>query len=296
MLNFSPIRLADRRLISELLGQFPQDSTDYTFSNLYGWRTMFHTSCTFVDNTLLIRFSNQGTCGYMMPVGEKALESVELLLEDSQARKKPFLMKGITLSMYENLQNTYPDRFMFSADHDNDEYVYLTQKLSSLSGKKLQSKRNHINRFKADHPDWEYISILNKIETRPCLEMLNRWMHSFSPQAAFSRRYDYYAARTMLHHFRSFELSGGLIRTGGKVVAFALGKPLTADTFVVHVEKAFSDIQGAYSLINQQLALHEASPFTFINREEDMGLENIRKAKLSYQPVRLLEHFSVTLL
>jgi hypothetical protein len=297
MLNFFPIHFTDRQAFSDILRQYPQASTDYTFSNLYGWRMMFHTECVFVADMFMIRFFHKGTFGYMMPVGarDKVVEAVELLVEDAEAHKRPFLMKGVTVSMCEELNDKYPNRFVFSPDHDNDEYIYLTEKLADLSGKKFQSKRNHINRFKEEHPDWEYVRIKNTIETRVCIEMLDQWMHTFSPGIAVTRRYDYRATRTMLRHFNYLGLSGGFIRTGGKVVAFALGEPLTADTFVVHVEKAFGDIQGAYSLINQQFAIHEAASFTFINREEDMGLENIRKAKLSYHPTALLEHFTVTL-
>jgi hypothetical protein len=295
MLNFHPVRLADRQMISDIFGRYAQESADYTFSNLYSWRAMFHTGCDVVEGTLVLRFTCKAVSGYMMPVGPKALEILPLLLKDAEERGKPFLMKGVTATARDAIEGAYPGRFDFVHDKDNDEYLYRTERLASLSGKKLQSKRNHINHFKAEYPDWEYVSVKGPNETLLCMRMLRYWMRTLPPESAAGRRYDYHAAHTMLRHFNYFGLSGGLIRAGRDIVAFALGEPLNADTFVVHVEKAFADTRGAYSLINQEIAVNEAAGYTLINREEDMGLANIRKAKLSYYPVSMVEHFTVTL-
>jgi hypothetical protein len=300
MLKFSPICLEDSRALSDLLRQSPPFSADYTFSNLYAWRKLFHTECAFEGGTCLIRFRHlhQTVSGYMMPIGPevKALAAVEQLVEDAAMRGKPFLMKGVTLSMRESLEAAYPNRFLFTPDPGNNEYIYRTEKLATLSGKKLQSKRNHIHRFKKEYPEWKYIRLESNRETRECLVMLDQWMHTFPADTAAGRRHDYHATRVMLRHLRCFGLSGGMIKIGSRVVAFTLGEALGEDTFVVHVEKAFAGVPGAYALINQQFALWEVKDrYTFINREEDMGLENIRKAKLSYHPERLLEHFAVTL-
>ena len=84
-------------------------------------------------------------------------------------------------------------------------------------------------------------------------------------------------------------LKGGVLWAGGQVVAFTLGEELNQDMFVVHIEKALADIQGAYPMINQQFLIHEASQYSYVNREEDTGAEGLRKAKLSYYPAFLQE-------
>ncbi|MDR2791802.1 MAG: phosphatidylglycerol lysyltransferase domain-containing protein [Tannerellaceae bacterium] len=295
MLRFHPIRLVDRQMISDILRQYSPGSADYTFSNIYSWRALFHTECDVIEDTLVLRFVHNGVAGYMMPVGKKALDMFPLIFQDANERNRPFLMKGVTVAARDIIEQAYPERFNFEHDRDNDEYLYLSEQLVSLSGKGLQSKRNHINRFEAEYPDWEYVSVHSHTETRLCMEMLRLWMRTLPPETAASRMYDYRAAHTMLRHFKYFGLSGGLIRVGKDIIAFSLGEPLNDSTFVVHVEKAFSNIRGAYSLINRQFAKHEAAGYTFINREEDMGLANIRKAKLSYRPVSMVEHFTVTL-
>jgi len=87
-----------------------------------------------------------------------------------------------------------------------------------------------------------------------------------------------------LRLLEELKLTGGLIRVEGRVIAFAIGEPLNPDTFVVHIEKAFADIQGAYPIINQQFAANAAKDYLYVNREEDTGSEGLRKAKLSYRP------------
>jgi len=226
----------------------------------------------------------------MMPIGKMPLrDAFELMVEDAKENRIPFQMKGISSKMWETIQHEIPGEFRRLPDRNNDEYIYLSEKLIKLSGKKLQSKRNHINRFKADNPDWVYFPLTTKAELDECAAMLDEWEDVNSMKIDFSQRYDYIATKILLENFEYLQLRGGAIRVNGKIVAFTIGEPLTADSFVVHVEKAFGEMNGAYTMINQQFIEHEASEFMYINREEDMGKENLRKAKMSYYPDILLE-------
>lgn len=232
----------------------------------------------------------------MMPIGKMPLtKAMELIIQDAHQNYIPFQMKGVSVVMWENIQREMPGMFHYIHDRNNDEYIYLSEKLIGLSGKKLQSKRNHINRFKADNPDWSFFPITEQKEIEECLAMLDQWEDLNLEKANKTLRYDYLATQTMLEHFSELQLSGGAIRTNGKIVAFTLGEPVNEDTFVVHVEKAYSDVNGAYTIINQQFIEHCASDYKYINREEDMGLENLRKAKLSYYPDLLLEEGTLIL-
>ena len=105
------------------------------------------------------------------------------------------------------------------------------------------------------------------------------------------------AVENAFAHFEAEGLLGGLLReeTGGPVIAYTMGRPLNSDTFIVHIEKAFHDIQGAYPLINQQFVEHNCQGFTYVNREDDTGAEGLRKAKLSYRPAILLDKYYATL-
>jgi hypothetical protein len=195
----------------------------------------------------------------------------------------------------DEIEAEMPDIFDYKFNRSVSDYIYSSEKLVNLTGKKLQSKRNHINRFKREN-EWEYGSLSgNPSLIKECKEMLDQWMEINMADKDPSLVYDDVATTLMLDNFEYLGLKGGVIRVRGKIVAFTIGEPLTRDTFVVHVEKAYTSIHGAYSIINQQFAEHETTGFTYINREEDMGFENLRNAKLSYQPDILLEKYNARL-
>lgn len=291
MINFKQITLSDKRDIDAAFNGNIYRACDFCFANLYAWNARFKTVFAIEHRTIFLRFQDlDGQLYYMMPIGRMPLkDAFDLIMRDAVENKIPFQMKGITSRMWDNIQAEMPGRFRYLPDKDNYEYIYLSEKLIKLSGKKLQSKRNHINRFKADNPDWEYFPITTKEELEECSRMLDEWEEVSISKVDFSKRYDYIATKIMINQFFELQLQGGAIRVNGQIVAFSIGEQLTADSFVVHVEKAFSGINGAYTIINQQFIEHTASEFTYINREEDMGIENLRKAKMSYYPDILLE-------
>lgn len=291
MINFKQITLSDKKDIDACFEGNTYRACDFCFANLYSWNAKFKTVFAIVNRTIFLRFQDSdGQLYYMMPIGKMPLpEAFDLIVQDAKENRIPFQMKGISNKMWEAIQREIPGEFRRLPDRNNDEYIYLSEKLIKLSGKKLQSKRNHINRFKADNPDWVYFPLTSKAELDECTAMLDEWEDVNSMKIDFSQRYDYIATKILLENFDYLQLRGGAIRVNGKIVAFTIGEPLTADSFVVHVEKAFGEMNGAYTMINQQFIEHEASEFTYINREEDMGKENLRKAKMSYYPDILLE-------
>lgn len=291
MINFKQITLADKKDIDCCFQGNIYRACDFCFTNLFTWNACFKTVFAIEHRTVFLRFKDfDGQIYYMMPIGKMPLQDAfQLIMDDAKENGIPFQMKGITTRMWENIQKAMPDQYTWIPDRNNDEYIYLSEKLRTLSGKKLQSKRNHINRFKADNPDWEYFPLTSRKELDECLFMLDEWEENNISKVDKSLRYDYIATKLMLEHFEYLQLRGGAVRVNGKIVAFTIGEPLTQDSFVVHVEKAFGDMNGAYTIINQQFIEHEASEFTYINREEDMGFENLRKAKMSYYPDILLE-------
>ncbi|MFR9165437.1 MAG: DUF2156 domain-containing protein [Dysgonomonas sp.] len=297
MINFKQVELSDKKDIDKSLSVNTYRSCDFCFTNMYAWNAKFKTLYSIKNDTLFLRFNEtDGNVYYMMPIGTMNLKKAfDEVFEDAKKSNIPFLMKGITTRMWEDIESAMPGVFNYTHDRNNDEYIYLSNNLITLSGKKYQSKRNHINRFKADNPDWEYFPITTMKEALECLDMLNEWEDEKTGDTSKTLRYDYLATKIMLENMNVLELRGGAIRVNGKIVAFSVGERLVDDTFVVHVEKAFSDMNGAYTIINQQFAENEAFEYTYINREEDMGLESLRKAKMSYHPDILLQEGILTL-
>jgi hypothetical protein len=194
--------------------------------------------------------------------------------------------------MITEIEAAMPRQFDYKLNRSVSDYIYTSEKLIHLKGKKLQSKRNHINRFKREN-DWKYYSLTgNPSLVEECKNMLDRWMEVNREEKDPSLVYDDCATTLMLDHFDCLDLKGGLICVDGRIAAFSIGEPLTEDTFVVHVEKAFTSVHGAYTIINQQFIENEASGFRYVNREEDMGIENLCQAKMSYHPDILLEKYN----
>ncbi len=297
MINFKPILLSDKKAIDSCLAGNTYRACDFCFTNLYAWQAKFKTTFSIEQDTLFIRYKDiDGELCYVIPIDKMPLEkSLSIIIQDARENNIPFIMKGITIRMWNDIIKVMPDTFKFTHDRNNDEYIYLSERMIGLKGKKLQSKRNHINRFKKDYPDWNYFSLASEKDLQECSNMLDEWEDLNLSKAEKSLRYDYIATKLMLENFGYLELRGGAVKVNGKIVAFTIGEPLTEDTFVIHVEKAYGEIIGAYPIINQQFAEHEISGYKYINREEDMGLDYLRQAKKSYYPDILLQERILTL-
>ncbi len=288
------IELSDRPLISSYLQKQNYRASDFCFTNLYTWGKRFNTQFAVANGWLFIRFKdNYERNSYLKPIGTGDLrEAIEWIIEDHATFDSVFQLRGLTEEMISEVSAAFPERFNYNLNRSVSDYIYTTEKLIQLKGKKLQSKRNHINRFKREN-NWSYQSLERNPETvEACKRVLDKWMRVNGEEKDLTLEYDDFATTLMLEHFDYLELKGGAIRVNDEIVAFAIGERLTEDTFVVHVEKAFSSVHGAYAIINQQFVENEMMDFTYVNREEDMGLDNLRKAKLSYQPDILLKKYN----
>ena len=172
--------------------------------------------------------------------------------------------------------------------------MYETEKLITLSGKKLHGKRNHINKFKSVYSDWCYERITDE-NVAECVEMAQKWRIMNGCEDDPDKEAEFCVTLNALRLRKELDLTGGLLRANGEVIAFTLGEPGGNDTFIVHIEKAYAEGQGAYPMINREFAAYFAKDYKYINREEDLGEEGLRKAKLSYYPAMIYEKGTVTL-
>lgn len=199
---------------------------------------------------------------------------------------------------FQMIEQWYPGMYQMTVRRQDSDYIYLREKLATLSGKKLHGKRNHINRFIDSFPDWKYESITEANENE-CVQMAMRWCLGNCADENDNWEYDKIDESKLvvyaIRHRDELGMKGGALRAGGRIVAITLGERLTNDTFVVHFEKAFSDVQGAYPMINREFVRNELKQYTYVNREEDLGEEGLRKAKLSYRPERLLDKGMITI-
>ena len=290
-IQFKPITLEDRDIIKSFTIPGDYRNCDFSFSNMCSWSFLYKSEYAVVDDSLLIRFwIEDGTrIAYMCPIGTGDLkQAVELLEEDSLANGHPLLMLGITQAAKEKLNAAFPDALVYIPNRDYSDYIYMREDLATLKGKKYQSKRNHINNFKKQYP-YEYLPITPELVPH-CLRLEHKWFKANDPESeGDDLTYERRSLTFALQNFEALGLTGGAIRVGTEIVAFTFGSPINHNTFGVHVEKADVNFQGAFTIINQEFASRIPEQYMYVNREEDLGLPGLRQAKLSYNPVILLE-------
>lgn len=291
MIEFKDITVEDKDTITSFTMNSCRRNCDLSFSNLCSWRFMYNTKFAVIDNFLVFKFWLHGRVSYMMPVGQgdPEKELIEKLIEDSQLEGEPLRLMGVCQGMKKRLNDILPGKFEFTTNRDYSDYIYLRSDLATLTGKKFQSKRNHINRFKKEYT-YKYVPITPD-RVQECLYLEAEWCKANDCDKQDGTGNERQAIVFALEHFEELGLSGGILYANDKIVAFTFGMPINKETFGVHVEKADTTVDGAYAMINFEFAKHIPETFTYINREEDLGIEGLRKAKLSYQPETILEKF-----
>ena len=293
-LDFKEVTLKDKEWVEPLLKMSERGSLEYNFTTCFVWRHIYGFHIARMEDYFLLRSAPKNPT-YLFPAGQGPLDPVIRALNDDAKQAGATLVFNTVLPEAKaQLEELYPGKFEFEYYRDGADYIYETQALATLAGKKLSAKRNHIHRFLDNHPSWQYES-LSKENMDEARQMNMAWCLQAGCTQDMALSDEYCAVEQAIRHFDELGLSGGLIRSEGRVIAFSIGDPLNEDTFLVHFEKAFADIQGAYPMINQQFIQHNCMDYKFVNREEDAGVEGLRHAKLSYQPLRLVEKYTATL-
>ena len=292
-IQFRKLTMDDRQLIELYFKKYPGRSCEKTFANAYLWARHYNVTFAVIHNALVF-CSGKEEEAFSYPLGEACdvKAALDWILEYTKENKKSFQLYNVTKCQWEQLNQWYEDRFEIEFHRDIADYVYEREKLATLSGKKLHSKRNHINRFKEMNPGWSYESMSDD-NLEECFQMALKWRQENGCDEDCGKIAEMCVTLNSLRLFKELELTGGVLRIDGEIVAFTIGEAVTNDTFVVHIEKAYADIQGAYPMINQQFVLNECEAYQYINREDDTGAEGLRKAKLSYRPVFLIEKGTV---
>ncbi|MGF0018890.1 DUF2156 domain-containing protein [Sporofaciens sp. SGI.106] len=294
-INFKRAELEDKEVISHYFKHHTSRSCERTFVNVYLWSRHYKVQFAIVEDTLVFKSEDDGLA-FAFPAGEpeNVKRALEVLMEYSKEQGYAFCMYNVTPDNFALLEHWYPGRFQIEYNEDDADYVYESEKLATLSGKKLHSKRNHVNKFKTEYEGrWSYEPI-TKDNLEECFQMGLKWRNENGCEEDIEKNAEICVTLNSLRLFEELELVGGILRVDGEIVAFTIGEPICSDTFVVHIEKAYADIPGAYNMINQQFVEHECMNYKYVNREEDTGSEGLRKAKRSYRPVFMVEKGDVT--
>ena len=271
--TFKRPELEDKEIISSYFEKAQSRSCERTFVNVYLWSRHYKVQYAIIEDTLVFRDSGKNL-SFTYPAGEpeNVKKALEFLMEYCKEKDVPFILYNVTPHMFAQLDKWYPKKFFIEYNRDLADYVYETEKLASLAGKKLHGKRNHINKFKALYPDWSY-EPLNDDNVEDCFQMALKWRNKNGCEDDPEKNAEMCVTLNSLRLYKELGLKGGVLKADGKIVAFTVGEPVSDDTFVVHIEKAFAEVDGAYPMINQQFVQHECMEYEYVNREEDTGAE-----------------------
>ena len=290
MIQFERLTLERKADLDRYLMNCGQRGCEYSFVNLFLWGRQ---KAAEVDGYLVLFSHFNGHSVYPFPVGQGDVRPVlDAIIADSQQRGIPCRLTSLNQADMELLEAYYPGKFRFRCDRSDFDYVYNIDDLAELRGKKFQQKRNHLNRFEQNYPDWRVEPITGETmsDAAAVIEKWFRTKRETDPEMDLGL--EQVALRRAFENFDALGLEGLVLYAGGEPVAVTVGSRLSQDTFDVHFEKARDEIQGAYGAINRAFARHLREKYPelrYLNREDDLGLPGLRKAKQSYNPAFMVE-------
>ncbi len=311
-LIFKDIELSDSKWIRELFSVPDYNSEDYNFTFQFLWKNTFRSKVARIGDLVLIQYNMDGRKSYLTPVGKadehQVADIINSMLNESSllGDDGTLVFYGVLPSQMDFFERYFGGRFTSEISRMGADYIYDAQALKTLSGKKYQSKRNFANGFRRLYR-WRFEPICES-NMEECLQMNDEWCRRNGCGQDFWKNNEFCAVRVALNNYKALDLDGGLLRVDGNVVAFTIGERTSSDTLLVHIEKALTEYRGAYQAMSQEFLgymdgvlrqrenIPEGTPaFTLVNREDDSGDENLRKAKMEYHPIEIKEKYLVFL-
>lgn len=288
LLNFRKAELSDKPLLESFFRKEDLRLLNYTFQILFVYRNVYNYQFAIHKGFLFVKTHFKNYQMMFFPVGEGDLkEAVELMTDYGKENGFEMHCYQITPERIRKLEALFPGKFEFTSIRDRFEYIYLTERLATLKGRSLQSKRNNVNYLTKNH-DWRYEPMTPE-NIEECRAVEKAWNEAQGTTPGSFLDLESQAVEECFLHYKEMGVDGGAIRLDGKIAAFSFGCRLNSDTYLVLFEKAHPNIRGIYSAMNQQFVLHNAMPYQYVNREEDCGEEGLRIAKMQYHPDILQE-------
>lgn len=293
--SFKKITIDDKEMISKYLKQSQYKACDYSVANIILWSSVYGTEYAIIEDMLIMKYRNNEIDFFTFPMGESNHKAaLEWMIKYCEEQEILFQMNPVEPQMYQLLEQILPGKFSIKYNRDGYDYVYNREDLQNLVGKKYHGKKNHINKFIKMNPEWTYEDITNE-NLDECIEMVKKWCIVNNCCEDKDKAAEICVVLKALENIEVLNLKGGIIRTKEEIVALTMGEEMKDGMFVIHFEKAFATVQGAYPMINQQFIQHQLTEYQYINREEDLGIEGLRKAKESYCPEFLVEKGTVVI-
>lgn len=283
--------MEDKEIFDKYFSAKNYQGSECTFTNLFVWRNCYKICWAVSHDWLLIKVTRNDVTFVLPPFGGDT-KDLPLVMEDLKGAfdGKPFEMRGIYEETIACFKTILPEIDNYLEDRDNWDYVYLRENLANLSGRKYHGKKNHANAFRKEYQNYVFHEI-TKDDILECIAFGDMWCE-LKGQGDAGLRCEFCALEQALKNLETLNVRGAVIRIDGKIQAFTLGEKINPDMAVIHFEKANPDIRGLYTVINQEFCSNIWQDVTYINREEDMGLEGLRKAKESYKPEFMVKKYT----
>jgi hypothetical protein len=297
MLDLREINIEDKQLFDRYITKHNPQVSEFSFTNIFMWRNFYKFRFVEVGELIcLIAVPDDKEPFAFEPIGEYSEEgfkqAVDEITEYFRVMGWKLLFKRVEYDKINFFKDYFKNEIEIDSDRDNSDYVYLSDNLINLSGKKFHGKKNHLNSFKKQY-EFEYVRLSEDLIDE-CIRINEEWCARRSCDLHKGLYCEKLANIEVLKNFSRLGYEGALIVVNGKYEAFTIGELLNKDTAVIHIEKANDDIRGLYTAINQQFCENSWKNVVYINREQDLGLEGLRKAKLSYNPVTLVDKYTIS--
>ena len=290
MIDFKSPKLSDYEKFAPFFFDEGELSCEMNFISIYVWKRVYENKFYLDDKTLIFRsIDEEGNYMFSLPYGDLkyGMNLIFDYCKEKGIEPNLWTSKGKRLDLFRELYGS----FEFIPQRDNFDYIYNRKDLAELAGKKYHSKRNHISAFSKKY-NWTYEPLTNE-NMEDFLAFSDKWYEDRMVEEDEGLKAEKKALGEILNSNIGINYKGAMIKVEDKVVAITLGSPINSFTFDIHYEKADKDFATAYAVINREFALRELSHYKYINREDDLGIEGLRKAKLSYKPEIILEKYSL---
>lgn len=288
-MEFKKFDISDKDIVRNYLLEYGGSSCENAFVTLLVWQNLYNNSYAICEDQLIIKSGNSKKGVYRLPLGNDIEKGMFLIKKYSGEEYPDFW--AYESSRFNEFNKLYGNNYVITEKRDAADYIYLQTDLSCLKGKKYHSKRNHISAFSKKY-DWHYEEI-NEENIERIKICADKWydekLYITDPFLVAEK----VGLETVLNNFNALDMFGGAIFIGNKAVAFSLASSINENCADIHFEKALSNFAESYTVINREFAKNTLSQFEYLNREDDMGLEGLRKAKLSYKPVELIRKYSL---
>lgn len=296
---FKEINIDSKKELDPYFEMVDYEACEYCFSTLYMWQHVYKTGYYIGDDFAVIVGEYEGDSFSILPLAtrEKLPKVIDFVIDYFEKSNKKIYLRGITSEVVELLKEKYPNKFEYIEERDLFDYIYDAESLRTLAGRKNQKKRNHINYFIKEYEERFEYKLLGKENFDECLDLMKDWTSNKEENDEFDEGMDD-ELLGIKKIFDDFEVLKDKVKIAGiyvdnKLEAFTIGELLNNNMALVHIEKANPNIRGLYPYINQQFIVNEFENVDFVNREEDLGIEGLRKAKLSYHPCKFVEKYTV---